>query len=134
MPGFQLLPEVEELTAPFWHSGADGVLRVQRCQACRWWIHTPKPRCPKCMSTDVGYEATSGRGSVWSYTINHQSWSPDLEVPYAIAIIELPEQEGLRMTTRLVDIALDQVRVGLPTQVVFEHVDDIYLPFFTAVE
>jgi uncharacterized OB-fold protein len=72
----------------------------------------------------------SGRAIVWSYTINHQRWSPDLEVPYALAIVEFPEQLGLRMTTRLVDIELDEVVIGLPVRVAFEPVADIFLPLF----
>lgn len=133
MPEPHVLPEVDALTEAFWRSGEDGVLRFQRCQACGWWIHTPKPRCPKCMGDDVRYEPTNGTAEVWSFTINRQAWSPDLEVPYVIAIVELPEQSGLRMTTRLVDVALERVRIGMPVRVVFEQADDIFLPFFTEV-
>ena len=86
----QVLPEVDALSEPFWRSGADGMLRFQRCQACDWWIHTPKPRCPRCMSDDIRYDPVSGNAEVWSFTVNHQAWSPDLEVPYAIAIVEFP--------------------------------------------
>ena len=56
---------------------------------------------------------------------------PDLEVPYAIAIVEFPEQHGLRMTTRLVDVPLDRVQIGMSVRVVFQPAGDLYLPFFT---
>ena len=127
----QVLPEVDALSEPFWRSGADGMLRFQRCQACDWWIHTPKPRCPRCMSDDIRYDPVSGNAEVWSFTVNHQAWSPDLEVPYAIAIVEFPEQHGLRMTTRLVDVPLDRVQIGMSVRVVFQPAGDLYLPFFT---
>lgn len=129
----QVLPELDAVTEPFWRSGADGVLRFQRCSACGWWIHPPKPRCPVCTSPEVGYEPVSGTGEVWSYTINRQAWTPELEVPYALAIVELPEQEGLRLTTRLVDVPLDEVRIGLAVRVVFHRAEDIFLPYFTAM-
>ena len=38
----------------------------------------------------------SGRGTVYSYTINRQAWVPGLDVPFVIAIVELDEQPGLR--------------------------------------
>ena len=66
-----------------------------------------------------------------TYTINHQPWYPGLEPPYAVAIVELPEQAGLRITAGLVDVAVDDVRIDLPVRVVFEHRDDVWLPFFT---
>jgi uncharacterized OB-fold protein len=125
-----VLPEVDALTDPFWRSGRDGVLRFQRCHDCQWWIHPPKPRCPKCMSATTEFEPVSGEGVVWSFTINHQRWSPDLKVPYAIAIVELPEQAGMRLTTRLVEIDLDEVRIGLPVRVVFHEAADLFLPYF----
>ena len=125
-----ILPLVDATNAPFWHSGADGQLRFQHCHTCGWWIHPPKPRCPKCLSVDTSFDPVSGTATVWSYTINHQRWSPDLEVPYALAIVEFPEQLGLRMTTRLVDIEVDEVTIGLPVRVRFEPVADLYLPLF----
>jgi uncharacterized protein len=125
-----ILPLVDATNAAFWHSGADGQLRFQHCHECGWWIHPPKPRCPKCLSVDTAFDPVSGKAMVWSYTINHQRWSPDLEVPYALAIVEFPEQFGLRMTTRLVDIAVDDVTIGLPVHVRFEPVADLYLPLF----
>lgn len=128
-----VLPEVDALTAPFWTKGSDGILRFQRCQVCHWWIHTPKPRCPRCTSPDIEYEPVSGRATVWSYTINYQAWSPDLDVPYAIAIVELPEQAGLRMTTRLVDVPLERVHIGMTVRVVFEPAGELFLPYFTEV-
>jgi uncharacterized OB-fold protein len=75
-------------------------------------------------------EAVSGRGVVFSYTFNHQPWVPAPDHPYPIAIVELPEQEGLRLTTNLVNCEPEAVRVGLPVQVVFEQHDEVFVPLF----
>jgi uncharacterized OB-fold protein len=125
-------PELDELTIPFWTSGRDGVLRIQRCERCRRWVHPPRPRCPSCLAADLDFEGTSGQATVWSYTINRQAWSDDVIVPYGIAIVELPEQPGLRLTTRIVDVPVEDIRIGLPVRVVFESVDELFLPLFTA--
>ena len=64
----------------------------------------------------------SGRGVVHTYTVNHQPWYPGLDPPYVVAIVALPEQEGLRLTTNIVGCAPDDVRIGMPVRVTFERV------------
>ena len=45
--------------------------------------------------------------------------------------MELPEQDGLRLTTNLVNCELDAIEIGMRLQVTFEAVDDgIFLPLF----
>jgi uncharacterized OB-fold protein len=127
---FQPLPAVEPDTEPFWTGGVDNELRITRCATCREWFHPPAPICPTCLSLDVGPEAASGRATVATYTVNHQPWAPNLEVPYVIAIVELADQAGVRLMTRLVDVAPDDVRIGMPVEVVFEHHDDVWIPLF----
>jgi uncharacterized OB-fold protein len=83
-----------------------------------------------CKSRDVGDEPVSGRGTVLTYTVNRQVWEPGLEAPYVIAIVELAEQRGLRLTTNIVNCPLDEVRIGMPARVVFEQYDDVWLPLF----
>ena len=88
------------------------------------------PVCPRCLGTDLAPEATSGRAVVHTFTVNHQPWFPGLDPPYVVAIVELPEQEGLRLTTNIVGCEPDDVRIGMPVRVTFEHYDDVWLPFF----
>lgn len=73
----------------------------------------------------------SGNGNVLSFTVNHQAWTPDLPVPFVVAIVELVEQAGLRLLTNLVNCDIAEVAIGMPVQVVFEQADDIWLPLFT---
>ena len=75
-------------------------------------------------------EAASGRAVVHTYTVNHQPWYPGLEPPYVVAIVALPEQDGLRLTTNLVGVGPDEVEIGMALQVTFEQYDDVWLPFF----
>jgi uncharacterized OB-fold protein len=62
--------------------------------------------------------------------VNYQPWYPGLDPPYVIAIVELPEQQGLRLTTGITGCAPDEVQIGMPLQVTFEHYEDVWLPFF----
>jgi hypothetical protein len=76
----------------------------------------------------------SGDAIVATFTINHQPWMPEMEVPFVVAIVELPEQRGLRLTTNVIDCAPGDVYVGMPVHVVFEHHEDVWLPFFRPTE
>ena len=82
------------------------------------------------MSFDVGPRAVSGRGSVASFTVNHQRWVSDLPVPHVVAIVELAEQPGLRLLSNIVGGAPDDVHIGMPVRVTFEQIVDVWLPLF----
>jgi uncharacterized OB-fold protein len=131
-PSFRLLPRLDEDNTFFWKSGEDGVLRILRCNACQFFIHPPSPICPRCLSRDVAPQAVSGRGHVETYSVNHQQWIPGSDA-YIIAWVSLDEQPDIRLTTNLVDIDPEDVRMGLPVEVVFEHNEDVYFPLFRAV-
>jgi uncharacterized OB-fold protein len=75
----------------------------------------------------------SGDAVVHTFTVNHQPWQPGVQVPYVVAIVELPEQDGLRLTTNIVGCAPEEVRIGMPVHVTFEQVDDVFLPLFRPV-
>lgn len=131
---FRVLPAVTVDNEHFWRGGAEGELRLLRCETCGTWIHPPQPRCPTCLSDRVVPCATSGRGTVLTWTINRQPWYPGLEPPYVVAIVELVEQPDLRLTTNLVGIAPEDVDFGMPVRVTFEEYPDrdgsVWLPFF----
>ena len=116
----------------FWTSGADGVLRFLRCNDCGFYIHPPGPVCPRCLSRDLAPEAVSGRGRVETFTVNYQQWIPGSD-PYIIAWVSIDEQPDVRLTTNLVDVEPEDVRIGMPVEVVFEHNDDVCLPLFRPV-
>jgi acetyl-CoA acetyltransferase/uncharacterized OB-fold protein len=128
---FMPLPALEPDTKAYWEACRDGRLAMLRCRSCRWIIHPPRPVCSRCRSREVALEDLSGRGTVVTYTINHQRWMPGLEVPYTIAIVELAEQRGLRLTTNLIDVAPADVTIGMPVHVQFRKMSDqISLPVF----
>ena len=118
----------------FWRCGADGVLRISRCQKCELWIHPHADACRRCRSRDIRPEPVSGRGVVQTFTINRQPWWRELVEPYAVAIVTLVEQAGLNLTTNVVNCPLDAVHIGMQVRVVFENVEDVWLALFEPVE
>jgi uncharacterized OB-fold protein len=128
------MPDVTDDTAAFWEGGADGVLRIHRCRACRVWFHPPAPVCPGCLSTDVGPEPTSGRATVQGFSINVQPWAPDMEVPYVVGVVSIDDAPGVQLTTRFVDVEPAAMHVGMPVEVTYLRADDVYLPLFRPTE
>ena len=126
----RILPEVTEQNRHFWCGGEDGHLHMLRCDDCAHLIHPPLPICRQCRSRSLSVSALCGQGRVASFTINHQPWFPGLEVPYCVAIVELDEQPGLRLTSNIVNSELDLIHIGMRVQVLFEQHQDVWLPLF----
>ncbi len=127
----RLLPQVTPENEHFWRGGAEGELRFLCCGSCRHRVHPPAPLCPECLSRDLSPEAVSGRALVHTFTVNHQPWIPGFEPPYVVAIVELDEQEGLRLTTNLVNCEPEDVSIGMRVKVLFEDLGEgVFLPLF----
>jgi uncharacterized OB-fold protein len=127
---YRVPPRITDSNEHFWLGGADGELCFLRCQQCGYYIHPPAPICPECHSKDVAPEAVSGRAVVHTFTVNHQPWFPNLDPPYVVAIVEIEEQSGLRLTTNIFNCPVDDVVIGMPVRVLFEEYDGAYLPMF----
>lgn len=129
---FRILPRVTDRNAHYWQGGRDGRLHVQRCNACGYRVHPPGVLCPRCHSKDLGVGALSGRGTVLTFTVNHQRWMPGLEPPFVLAVIGLEEQDDLRVTSNVVHCDPESVRIGMPVQVTFEARpdDEVWIPLF----
>jgi uncharacterized OB-fold protein len=130
---FRVLPALDDTNTFFWTSGADGRLRFLRCGGCGYFLHPPGPRCPVCGGTEMAPEPVSGHGVLQTFTVNHQPWVGEAD-PYVIAIVELEEQDGLRLTTNIVRCPIDDVVIGMPVRVVFEDRDPVWFPLFERAE
>jgi uncharacterized OB-fold protein len=128
---FRLLPEVTAENEHFWRGGAQGELRFLHCDACDLFVHPPAPRCPRCLGAALVPRAVSGRARLHTFSVNHQPWIPGFDPPYLVAIVEIAEQPSLRLTTNLVGVAAEDVRIGMPLRVTFEEREEgIFLPLF----
>ncbi len=129
-PGFPL-PVPSEDSAPFWEFLQQGELRLQRCLDCATLAHPPRLMCAKCGSFEREWAPVSGRGTVYSYVVTRQAVHPSFEghTPYATVIVELAE--GPHLTSNLVDVAVDDIEIGMPVEVMLVAVsDEVTLPLF----
>ncbi|MEV7038474.1 OB-fold domain-containing protein [Amycolatopsis sp. NPDC051061] len=124
------LPQPTLASSGFWRSGADGVLRISRCDGCGRCFHPPGPVCPGCRGRAVTLSPTSGKAVVVGFSVNHQTWLPAFPPPYVVAVVALAEDDRARLTTNIVGCEPDEVHVGMRVRVRFEQQEDVYLPLF----
>lgn len=125
------LPVMEELTKEFYDWCKQGELRFQRCTNCGAWRHIPWPMCRHCHSFEWEWARSSGRGTVYTFTIVYQALHKAFveDVPFAGVIIELAE--GPRIVSWVTDIPPDQLAIGTPVEVWFDDVTpEVALPKF----
>jgi uncharacterized protein len=104
-------PVVSPEARPFWDATAEGRLVLQRCAACDQVVWYPRGICPGCGSSELEWIDASGRGVVYSFTINHRGTGPyERAGPYVLAYVEL--DEGPRVLTNIVDCDPHSLRIG----------------------
>lgn len=62
----------------------------------------------------------SGRATVAAFTVDRQPWIPGFDPPYIVAMVELAEEPDTRLISNIVDIAPEDMRIGLEVEVFFE--------------
>ena len=125
------LPRIDEESRGYWEALARHELYFQRCRDCGTNRFPPRVVCPKCLSSATQWVRASGRGTVYSFTVTHQNQAPGFResLPYVLAVVQL--DEGPRLMTNVVGSSPEQVRIGMPVEVVFEDVTpEITLPKF----
>ena len=107
LPDPPLTPESE----PFFAAAREGRFMIRRCRACGRAHWYPRAACPFCFG-ETAWEAASGRGTIYSYSVMRR-----VDPPYAIAYVTLAE--GPTMLTNLIDCDFDGLRIGQPVEVAF---------------
>ena len=134
LPDLEHAPDYER---GFWEGTRNHELRIQQCSDCKKFRHTPSPMCPYCHSLKYDWTKVSGRGKVYTNLIArhpvHQAIREKEQTPYNICLIELEEQEGLRIVSNILNMAPEDIYIDMPVEVTFmATVDDpnVVLPLF----
>lgn len=126
------LPFINDATRPHWEAAKRHELVLQKCLDCgQVRPYPPAKLCPKCQSENFEWAKMSGKGKIYTYTVIHRAdaegWKD--EVPYAIVTADL--DEGVRMETNTLGVKPEDLKVGLPVEVVFDDVtDEVTIPKF----
>lgn len=125
------LPRVTPDTRPFWESLKRHAAELPFCASCGEPHYPAGPVCPLCFADDLEWRRISGRGVVSSWVVVHKEWFAAFrdDLPYNVVQVEF--EEGPRITANLVDVANDELRVGMPVELVYDDVSpDMTMPRF----
>ncbi|MBC8450540.1 MAG: Zn-ribbon domain-containing OB-fold protein [Chloroflexi bacterium] len=87
------------------------------CTECGHKIFPPRDVCPHCTEPAQLPYTLSGRGEVYSYATMYSAPQGFEEyLPYTVALVQL--QEGPMLTSQLTDVDADEVRIGMPVEMV----------------
>ena len=104
-------PIPDPTTAPFWEACKEGRLMIGLCRDTGRHFFPPRGVSPFTLSPDVELVAASGAGVVYSFTVMRT------KEPYVAAMVELAE--GPRVFTNLVEVAPEDVRIGMAVRLAF---------------
>lgn len=120
------LPEISELTRPFWSAAHDGKLVMQQCARCSTMNFYPKPWCIECGDRRLEWVDVEPTGTVYSYTtaesvmMNLPGWAAEL--PLTLCLVDL--DAGPRMYACLRHCEPADVRIGMRVTAEFEPISD----------
>lgn len=97
-----------------------------KCGNCGALDFPPRAICPHCGRRSLGHmekHQLGGRGRVVTFTIVHDAPKAfELVKPYILAIVEL--EEGVRLTSQIVDCPPEEVGVGMPVEATFRKLGE----------
>jgi uncharacterized OB-fold protein len=102
--------------AEYWERLEAGDVPFQRCAACGAAVYTPRVLCPVCGATELTWQASSGRGVVYSATTVHKR-----DGAYTVGLVDL--EEGIRVLVRVDGAADDEPPIGRAVVVVAGEID-----------
>lgn len=119
-------PPVDASTEAWWEATRARQLKVQYCSKCQKHQMYPRAICANCQSTELELVASSGSGTVWSFTEITRTGVDWMQVPYTVAIVHL--DEGCQVLTNIVG---GDVECGARVHVTWEALEDgRHLPLF----
>jgi hypothetical protein len=100
-----------------------GRLVLQVCAGCDNVQHPPEEICHACGSMAFTEQTVAPYGTVYSYTVAHYAVHPALQAatPYAVVLVSLDERPEVRVVGNLLDVAADEITIGLPVEAEWEE-------------
>ncbi len=128
------LPSVDADIEPFWTALKRRQFMLYRCKKCGAW-YFPAAFCRfhdnEPLFGNMEWAEASGKGKIFAFNVHYRAFHPgfEKEVPYVYALIEL--DEGPMFGSNIVGCKLEEVKIGMPVQVVFQDISEEFtLPKF----
>ncbi len=88
-----------------------------RCEDCEAKFFPERQICPQCKSKRIRPHQFKREGKVYSHTVIYDAPAGYGQlIPYVAALVQL--DEGPLVTAQLTDVDIDDVRIGMPVEMV----------------
>jgi len=108
----------------FYAAARRGELCFQRCATCGRFRHYPRPLCPSCLSREFAWERSTGRGTVFTWTIVRGPTLPAFEGDLPYNVVDVVMEEGVHFVSQILDCPSEEIHAGMPVEAVFVPVSD----------
>lgn len=126
------VPVPTSISRPFWDGCALGVLKYQRCDDCSAAVFDPAPLCRWCSSRKLSWHASSGLGTIYSWSVVWRPAGPEFASPYAAVIVDV--DEGFQILANAVGCEPEELFVGQRVSAEFHPIGKgFFLPYFRPV-
>jgi len=113
------MPEPTPVSAPFWEALAERRIRIQYSPSSDEYVFYPRTLAPRTLADDLEWREISGEGTLYTFTVARRPTAPFWadQVPQLLAVVQW--DEGPRLTTELVNVDPDDIRIGMRVRPVF---------------
>jgi len=113
------LPEPTPVSAPFWAALREHRILIQYSPSLGEYVFYPRLLAPGTLADDLEWREISGLGTLYTYTVAQRPTAPPWAeaVPQLLAVVQW--DEGPRFSTELVDVAPEDIRVGMRLAPIF---------------
>lgn len=129
------LPIPQSWSKEFWNGTKAKKLLLKKCKDCGHIDFPPYLYCSECMSMEHEWVESKGKGRVYSFSTTYVGAPPAFvkDQPYTLIFVDL--EEGIRLLSVMKECALEDLKIGMPVEAVFEPVtDETTLVFFQPVK
>ena len=116
------LPEPTPISAPFWHALTEHRILIQYSPSLGRYVFYPRLLAPGTLADDLQWREIDGAGTLFTYTVAERPTAPPwaCALPQLLAVVEW--DAGPRLSTELVDVEPDAIRIGMRVTPVFHDV------------
>ncbi|MDT5249182.1 MAG: uncharacterized protein QOJ28_1816 [Mycobacterium sp.] len=118
------LPEPTPVSAPFWQGLTKHRIVVQFSPSQDRYVFYPRTLAPGTLADDLEWREIDGAGELYTFTVADRPTGPPWAdvLPQLLAVVQW--DVGPRISTELVDVAREDIRIGMRVTPVFCDVPD----------
>ncbi len=117
------VPQPTPATQPFWDGARQKKLMLQYDPVSRRYQFWPRACSVRTGRRNLRWREAKGSGTLYSFTQTHVPTAGfEGKAPYLIGLVEL--DEGVRIIANLINVASDQVAIGMRLTLAWEPISE----------